>query len=438
MKLATVLALLAVVIVFCASEVLAQSDHEQRAQEHRQEFDQRMREHRQRVQSMQSRSRPSSRASQWNQGSFQPAKNTVQYYGAQPQAAVTSSNNGTNRGQAAGGRLTSRPFVANPVTPAARSTATTRPTAATVAKPAVATKPATVPKKTGFSTKYRGTKSAVVAGTVGAASSYAANFTQKTNLDAMPYSPPKNKDWFDWNQFYRATINGGIIGGLAGALVYGLFFLSKSFGVTPSPAMYKGGTFMALAITIPLASSSIKLPFINDMLNQMLPSTKVETKPEAAATKPGEYWAPIEKCEINFPSTIRKDKMGAFGVNLDTFTHETPDGALILSYGIMPKIPAPVYSLAGARQSDVQQQLDGAAKGAMQGMHAVSSNIRPYESNGYAGRDVDGTLPDKKGLARMRIFMAHDRIYQILVIGRPDFTRSERSTKFLNSFKLLD
>jgi hypothetical protein len=55
----------------------------------------------------------------------------------------------------------------------------------------------------------------------------------------------------------------------------------------------------------------------------------------------------------------------------------------------------------------------------------------------HPGLNFRVTLPQAKGEARCRFYMVGTRLYQIMVIGVPEFANSNEATQVIDSFKLL-
>ena len=57
--------------------------------------------------------------------------------------------------------------------------------------------------------------------------------------------------------------------------------------------------------------------------------------------------------------------------------------------------------------------------------------------HGLNGRETTFRIPARSGEARSRMFLANHRWYHVLAMGTPDFVNSERTSQFLESFRLL-
>jgi hypothetical protein len=55
----------------------------------------------------------------------------------------------------------------------------------------------------------------------------------------------------------------------------------------------------------------------------------------------------------------------------------------------------------------------------------------------HPGREIRLSIPAAKGIARCRIFLVGSRLYQVMVVGVPEFADSERSSSVLASFALV-
>jgi hypothetical protein len=56
----------------------------------------------------------------------------------------------------------------------------------------------------------------------------------------------------------------------------------------------------------------------------------------------------------------------------------------------------------------------------------------------YWGREVTAELPEQKGLLRVRFYLVNERMYQVMVVGTPNWANSPAAAKFLESLKISD
>ena len=149
---------------------------------------------------------------------------------------------------------------------------------------------------------------------------------------------------------------------------------------------------------------------------------------EAAPFK--DFTSNVSGFKVQLPSPPKKDTQTAAGVDVKTYTVQENDGAYVVA---VAEIPIP----AGESAAKIEARLDGARDGMVRNIHAKLKSSSRITLNGrYPGREVQATLPNKKGIVRAKIFIVDQRLYQVLVIGTTSWATSDDANRFLNSFAL--
>jgi hypothetical protein len=137
------------------------------------------------------------------------------------------------------------------------------------------------------------------------------------------------------------------------------------------------------------------------------------------------------KFKVQMPGTPKETSQTQGDVKLKMFIVEEKNGAYAVMYADLPfpeDLPPAVQAMS------LNGSVESMTKGA-NGKKIASSEIKLADK--YPGRSVEADLPDKGGKLNGRIYLVGKRLYQVLVMGKGDFSKSEAATKFLDSFELL-
>jgi hypothetical protein len=139
-----------------------------------------------------------------------------------------------------------------------------------------------------------------------------------------------------------------------------------------------------------------------------------------------EFVSPEGKFRVMMPGTPVRQQQRLGPMTIAMYSLQNSNGAYMVGYVDVP-IPAnePDWQL--------QKRLDGARMGALGniGGGLIKEN-RVFLQGRDPGREIEANIPGK-GLIRARFFIAGQRMYQILVIGNPQFVHSADATRFLES-----
>ncbi|WP_146449378.1 hypothetical protein [Bythopirellula polymerisocia] len=113
------------------------------------------------------------------------------------------------------------------------------------------------------------------------------------------------------------------------------------------------------------------------------------------------------------------------------FSTPAAQGVYLVSYQDNPNLKGkPPKEMELALESGRDRLL-----GAFEGELLESKSLKLNEV--HPGLNFRLTIPRAQGEARCRFYMVGTRLYQILVIGAPDFVNAEQATEVIDSFKLL-
>jgi tetratricopeptide (TPR) repeat protein len=163
-----------------------------------------------------------------------------------------------------------------------------------------------------------------------------------------------------------------------------------------------------------------------------VPERKEVVKTPAAAaiaTGPLKGWKEFKSAEggfgVAFPETPKhhKQRIASPVGNVDNFafSHEGVEMTHLVGYFDLPQ--------------DGILTLDKAAAAYAAGRKATLVSQKAATVSGMTGREIVAQLPDKN-LSRVRIVIVGQRWYQVIAEGPADLVNSDRTTSYLDSFKL--
>jgi hypothetical protein len=94
------------------------------------------------------------------------------------------------------------------------------------------------------------------------------------------------------------------------------------------------------------------------------------------------------------------------------------------------------YPEDSVTEENVKDVLAGAESGGIKGVKGKLIKSKAIKLGKYPGREVTYTVPAIKGTAKSRIFVAGDRLYQVVALGNEEFMGSEEIDFFFGSFKI--
>jgi hypothetical protein len=112
----------------------------------------------------------------------------------------------------------------------------------------------------------------------------------------------------------------------------------------------------------------------------------------------------------------------------DSFSHDEKDGAMMVGASIMPAV--------AQDEATINKALNGACDGCVHNVGASETGRYSVSLQGHPGRELTGVLPNG-GKFRSRIYLVHSTLFQVLVVGLPNYVDSPSSKQFISSFTLL-
>ncbi len=271
------------------------------------------------------------------------------------------------------------------------------------------------------------------------------------NFDQMKETgPPPSSGGIVWQGFWKGAFVGGLTGGAIALLFILPLQLLRLRGIDPSK--YTAAAILA-AIVASGASVSRNSSNTYDQwaktfpfLGTLLPASQSDLP--SGPLHFANYKSDGFQFAIALPQPIYLDRKIVQNLWTTTAVHQQQEGAFSISY---LKIPPPaelakaVNPIMASMPSngpitfDVQKGLDGAAKSSVEYIHGETTNQSQIGLNpDCPGREVEGKLPNGDGLFRQRIYIFNSNMYQLIVVGKPEWVNSSDAYKFLDSFKLLE
>ena len=116
-------------------------------------------------------------------------------------------------------------------------------------------------------------------------------------------------------------------------------------------------------------------------------------------------------------------------LDLHAFLVDQTDRALVVMYSDYPD---------GSVAANTDKVLAGCIEGnvkALKGKLLTEDKITTGKAK-FPGREIRIEMPDKKNTYRARLYLAGDRLYQVVVLGPDDFTKGKVVEDFLKSFAI--
>src|SRR5262249_10893430 len=136
------------------------------------------------------------------------------------------------------------------------------------------------------------------------------------------------------------------------------------------------------------------------------------------------------KFTVYMPAQPKPKNLNVLGVTMKSFFYQQQDGAYGFAFAD-PPIPA------GESSEQTQKRLDGARDGMVRNIQGeLVGESRIWLQAKHPGREVRADLPGKVGIARARVYLVGQRMYQVIAVGRPAWVNSVEATKFLDSLAL--
>jgi hypothetical protein len=152
----------------------------------------------------------------------------------------------------------------------------------------------------------------------------------------------------------------------------------------------------------------------------------------AALAQPGGYSSDEGKYRVKFPDRpkvtepVVKTDVGELKVSVATYAGS--DGnTYMVSFTDFPD--------AATRKENHKTLLDGIREGLIKGSGKVTGEKeREFGPDKHPGREI--VVEKGKQRIKLQVIIRDSRVYQVAVIGTPEFVGGKEATKFLESFEL--
>lgn len=259
-----------------------------------------------------------------------------------------------------------------------------------------------------------------------------------------------NAMWLGW---WKGGIVGGVYGLIAACVVIIPLQLLRLRGV--DPARYNTPAVAAVILMTSTGLSRLNSSKVYDswaktipLLGQLLPASQAPNpQNKDNALKMATFHSAAYCCYVQMPEPVSLTRKLIMNMWTTTLTHQTADGAVIMSY---TKMPSPEEMLKQQRAGspfnagpdpapgtvyfDIEKGLDGAAKGSVDQMHGKASSTTRIACGAFSGREVAGSIPAVDGRFKQRLFIGNGNLYQIGTLGKENWVNSKMSQQFLDSF----
>jgi hypothetical protein len=155
--------------------------------------------------------------------------------------------------------------------------------------------------------------------------------------------------------------------------------------------------------------------------------------PNTFDEKTKQFICPAGKFTAFLPANPRAGTATVFGVTLNMYTLQDREGAYAVAYA---DLPIPV----GESTAQTEMRLDAARDGMIKNINGKLTGESRVMLNGtHRGREVRATLTaaGKNGTLRARIYLVGTRLYQVAVVGEPQWTNTGEADKVLASLALI-
>lgn len=268
-----------------------------------------------------------------------------------------------------------------------------------------------------------------------------ANIVPMKNLDTMSDRGAMFTATTGLGPIARAAVIGGFFGGLVGLVAWVISAVAGAISPTNKPQLQR---------ILPLALFAGILPIVNNVTTKRefdtskIPILNMLVTSEGAMANSGDkqfenVGSATFGCSITMPTPYTINRQDLLGMHVTTVNAEEKNGAFLMCYAKLPDAllhPGPNV-LGQPQYFDVNRSLDGSAKGSVDAMKGKTTYQTALMLEGrYPGREIEGTIPEKKGLFRQRIYFADGNYYQTAVVGTAEVVNSRDAYKFLDSFKI--
>jgi hypothetical protein len=134
---------------------------------------------------------------------------------------------------------------------------------------------------------------------------------------------------------------------------------------------------------------------------------------------------------VKFPtSKPKKQTQRMAGMSIVTYSYEEKDGMMAVAYLDFPSS----VNLTG---NNLNTSFNSGRNAMLQALDAKLVKEDKITLQGkYPGREIRAEVPAKAAEMYTSMYLVEKRLYQVLIMGREDWLKSDKARKFLNSFAL--
>lgn len=145
-----------------------------------------------------------------------------------------------------------------------------------------------------------------------------------------------------------------------------------------------------------------------------------------------EFNSATGRYKVQMLGTPKEETKEAAGMTMNIASVQQRDGAFLVSWTDMP--------ISGTESpAELETRLDGSRDGSLGNIQAKLTKETKIKLNGkYPGRDIEADLPGGKGSLHFKVFIVGKRLYQVMSVGSSSWAKSADTTKFLDSFVLVE
>jgi hypothetical protein len=143
-----------------------------------------------------------------------------------------------------------------------------------------------------------------------------------------------------------------------------------------------------------------------------------------------EYHSKDGRFRASFPRQPKEQSRGFGMFKFRMYSVEEKDGIYGVSYFDLPLNFKPSPEMT-------KRMLDGGRDGMLNMMDAKLKSEAKISLDGrYPGREIRAEVPVKNAEMYCSIYIVDKRAYQVMILGKRDWLKSDKARKFLNSFEL--
>lgn len=138
------------------------------------------------------------------------------------------------------------------------------------------------------------------------------------------------------------------------------------------------------------------------------------------------------KFKVVVPGKVKQRTEDVNGVPLKVFAWEEKQGGYSINCAEMPIAADESVQVFAKMVAGVRNALTTNLSAKITAEDAITLNEK------HTGREIQGEIPNKKEVVRVRVYLANNRFYQLMVMGKTSWATRERIDNFFASFQVID